>query len=77
MINSVQSLRQLEALVKQAAETMRRHAAENRGLKEKLAKLESEHKRLKEELRTANMTLARHARLRGRLEKLSEKLERI
>ena len=76
-VHTLQSLRQLEALVKQAADALRRHGAENRALKERLAKLEAEHKRVKEELRTAAATLARHARLRTRLEKLSEKLERI
>jgi FtsZ-binding cell division protein ZapB len=77
MLGSLQSLKQLEALVKQAIDALRRASTENRALKEKLGRLDSEHKRLKEELRAANMTLARHARLKSRLAKLSEKLERI
>lgn len=77
MIGPLQSLKQLEGLVKQASEALRRVTIENRTLKEKLAKLESEHKRTKEELREAKLILARHERLRSRLAKLSEKLERI
>ena len=77
MLGPLQSLKQLEVLVKQASESLHKISAENRLLKEKLTRLESEHKRLKEEMRTATMTLARHDRLKSRLIKLSEKLERI
>ena len=77
MIGSLQSLKQLEGLVKQASEAIGKTAAENRALKERLARVESEHKRVKEELREAKLTLARHDRLKARLAKLSEKLERI
>ncbi len=77
MIGPLQSLKQLEGLVKQASEALRRITVENRTLKEKLARLEGEHARAKEELREAKLVLARHERLRGRLAKLSEKLERI
>jgi len=74
--NPLQSLKRLEELVKQASEALDRTSAENRALKEKLKRLETDQKRIREELKTANMTLARHARLRARLLKLSEKLER-
>ncbi|MDE2492008.1 MAG: hypothetical protein KGM24_14265 [Elusimicrobia bacterium] len=77
MLGPIQSLKQLEGLVKQASESLGRLAAENSGLKDKLSRLETEHKRLKEELREAKLTLARHERLRARLAKLSEKLEKI
>ena len=77
MLGPLQSLKQLESLVKQASEALQKTSSENRSLKEKLAKLESEHKRSKEELREAKMTLARHERIKARLVKLSEKLERI
>lgn len=77
MLGPLQSLKQLEALVKQASDALRKSAAENRALREKLARLEAEHKRLKEEHRAAGLALTRHARLRARLLKLSEKLERI
>jgi hypothetical protein len=77
VIGPLQSLKQLEGLVKQASEALRRVSIENRALKEKLAKLDGEHKRTKEELREAKLVLARHERLRSRLAKLSEKLERI
>ena len=75
--NSLQSLKRLEDLVKQASAALQKTAAENRDLREKLHRIETEHKRLKEELRAANLTLARNGRLRARLVKLSEKLERI
>ena len=71
----MQGLKRLEDLVKQASATLHKTASENRALKEKLHRVEMEHKGLKEDLRTANLTLARHARLRARLVKLSEKLE--
>ena len=77
MLGPLQSLKQLESLVKQASETLHKITSENRALKEKLARVESEQKRAKEELREAKLTLARHERLKIRLIKLSEKLERI
>lgn len=77
MLGPLQSLKQLEGLVKQASESLQKISAENRVLREKLHKVETEHKRIKEELREAKMTLARHDRLKARLVKLSEKLERI
>jgi len=77
MIGSLQSLKQLETLVKQASEALRKSSTENRTLRERLSRLESEHKRLKDELKDAKGALARHQRLRSRLVKLSEKLERI
>lgn len=77
MLGPLQSLKQLEGLVKQASEALQKTSSENRALKEKLHRLEAEHKRQKEELREAKLTLARHERLRTRLMKLSEKLERI
>lgn len=77
MIGSLNSLKQLEGLVKQAVEALRKTSVENRELKEKLRRCELESKRLKEELKEASLTLARHARLRTRLSRLSERLERI
>jgi chromosome condensin MukBEF ATPase and DNA-binding subunit MukB len=77
MIGPLQSLQKLESLAKQTAEALHRVSTENRSLREKLLKIESEHKRAKEELREAKMTLARHDRLKARLVKLSEKLERL
>ena len=77
MIGPLKSLQQLESLAKQTAEAMQKISSENRSLREKLRKIEAEHKRAKDELREAKMTLARHDRLKGRLVKLSEKLERL
>ncbi len=77
MLGPLKSLQQLESLVKQASEALHKASSENRALKEKLTRLEGEHKRVKEELREAKMTLARHDRLKNRLVKLSEKLEKI
>lgn len=76
MSNPIQSLKRLEDLVKQASAALHKTASDNRALEEKLHRVEAEHKRLKEDLRTANLTLARNERLRARLIKLSEKLER-
>jgi hypothetical protein len=77
MLGPLQSLKQLESLVKQASEALQKTSSENRALKEKLARLETDHKRAKEELREAKLILARHERLKARLVKLSEKLERV
>jgi predicted nuclease with TOPRIM domain len=77
MIGPLESIKKLDGMVKQASEALRKTAAENRVMKEKLSRLEAEHKRLKEELREAKLTLARHERLKARLVKLSEKLERV
>ena len=77
MLGPLKSLQQLESLVKQASEALQKSSAENRLLKDKLARLEGEHKRLKEELRESKLVLARHERIKNRLVKLSEKLEKI
>ncbi len=77
MLGPLKSLQQLESLVKQASEALQKTASENRSLKDKLSRIEAGHKRLKEELREAKLTLARHERIKSRLAKLSEKLERI
>jgi len=77
VITSLQSLKQLDALVKQASEALKGANADNAALREKLARLESEHRRVKEELREAKLALGRHDRIRARLAKLSEKLEKI
>ncbi len=77
MQNSLQSLKQLEALVKQASESLQKLGAENRRLKETASRLETENKALKDEVKEARLTLARHDRLRARLGRLAEKLERV
>lgn len=77
MSSALQSLKKLEELVKQASEALNKTASENRVLKEKLHRLETDQKRLKEELRTAGLTLSRHQRLRARLAKISERLQRV
>ncbi len=73
----LKSLQQLESLVKQASEALQKASIENKALRERLVRIEAEHKRLKEDLRETKMTLARHERIKNRLVKLSEKLERI
>ncbi len=77
MIGQLQSLKHLESLVKQASAALRKTASENHALKETLSRVEGEHKRLKEELRATKLALSRHQRLKSRLVKLSEKLERV
>ncbi|OGS41285.1 MAG: hypothetical protein A2506_02350 [Elusimicrobia bacterium RIFOXYD12_FULL_66_9] len=76
MSNPAQSFKGLEDLVKQASAALHKTASENRALKDKLHHIETEHKRQKEELRAANLTLSRYERLRTRLVKLLAKLER-
>lgn len=77
MIGPLESIKKLDGMVKQASEALRKMTAENRAMKDKLTRLEAENKRTKEELREAKLTLARHERLKARLVKLSEKLERV
>ncbi|MDE2144056.1 MAG: hypothetical protein KGL74_06975 [Elusimicrobia bacterium] len=77
MLGPLKNLQQLESLAKQASEALHKISTENRALRERLQKIEAEHKHAKEELREAKMTLARHERLKTRLVKLSEKLERL
>lgn len=76
MLGPLQSLKKLESLVQEASAALRATSTENRTLKEKLARLDAEHKRLKEDLRAASARLSRYERLRSRLARLSEKLER-
>lgn len=77
MIRSLDSLKQLDVLVEQVSKALQKANTENRDLREKLHRAETEGKRLREELKAANMTLARHERLRARLSRLSERLERV
>lgn len=77
MIGSLNSLKQLEGLVKQVTEALHKASSENRDLREKLRRSENEAKRLAAELKDAKLTLARHERIKARLTRLSERLERI
>ena len=74
---SLQGLKVLETLVQRAAQALHRAGEDNRALRERLRRVDEEHKRLKEDLREARAALARHERVKSRLLKLSEKLERI
>lgn len=76
MQTSLQSLKQLEVLVKQASESLQKLGTENRQIKDALRRLESENKSLKDELKDARLTLARHERLKARLIRLNDKLAR-
>ncbi len=77
MQGPLQSLKQLEGLVKQASEALQKLGAENRQFKDVLRRLEIENKTLKENLKEARLTLARHERLKSRLTRLTDKLARI
>jgi predicted nuclease with TOPRIM domain len=77
MIPHLDNLKHLEELVKQACQALHKTATENRNLKERLERIESEHKRVREELRDAKLLIARHERLRSRLLRLSERLEKV
>lgn len=77
MQGPLQSLKQLEVLVKQASESLQKLGTENRQFKDVLKRLETENKALKEELKEARLTLARHERLKTRLSRLNDKLARI
>ena len=76
-MQALQSLKQLEVLVKQASEALQKLGSENRQFKDALRRLEAENKTLKEELKEARLTLARHERLKSRLTRLTDKLARI
>lgn len=77
MQGPLQSLKQLEVLVKQASESLQRLGSENRRINDALRRLETENKALKDELKEARLTLARHERLKTRLTRLTDKLARI
>ena len=77
MQGPLQSLKQLEVLVKQASEALQKLGSENRQFKDGLRRLETENKALKDELKEARLTLARHERLKTRLTRLTDKLARI
>lgn len=77
MQGSFQSLKQLEALVKQASDSLRKLGSENREMKDSLRRLEAENKALHHELKEARLTLARHERLKARLGRLNDKLARL
>ena len=77
MLGPLQSQQKLQVLVKQASEMLRKTTAENRQFKDAARRLETENKSLKDELKEARMTLARHERLKTRLTRLTEKLARI
>ena len=77
MQGPLQSLKQLEVLVKQASESLQKLGSENRQFKDVLRRLETENKALKDELKDARLTLARHERLKTRLTRLTDKLSRV
>lgn len=77
MQGPLQSLKQLEVLVKQASESLQKLGAENRQFRDVLRRLETENKALKDELKMARLTLARHERLKTRLTRLTDKLARV
>lgn len=70
-------LKALEALAVEAAKAITELGAENRHLKEAKTRLETENRRLKEELRQALVSSHRQDRLKARLEKLAQRLEKI
>lgn len=71
------SLKRLEALVHQSAEALKRLTEENAKLKKASDKLDEENRHLKERLRKLETVAAKHERVRVRLVKLSQKLEKI
>lgn len=77
MQGPLQSLKQLEGLVKQASEALQKLGSENRQFKDVQRRLEIENRTLKEELKEARLTLARHERLKSRLTRLTDKLAGI
>lgn len=70
-------LKALEALALEAAKAITELGAENAHLKEAKTRLETENRRLKEELRQALGSAHRQDRLKVRLEKLAQRLEKI
>lgn len=70
-------LKALETVVVEAAKAITELGAENARLKEAKTRLETENRRLKEELRQALVSAHRQDRLKARLEKLAQRLEKI
>ena len=77
MLPTDPKLKELEALAAETAKLLNSLGAETRRLKETNARLDGENRRLKEELKAAALGLSRQERLRARLEKLSQKLEKL
>lgn len=70
-------LRALEALVRESSKKLTSLGQDNKDLSTELSRIKDENRRLKEEARNSSAALGRHNRIKGRLEKLSKKLEGI
>lgn len=70
-------LKALEALAAEAAKALTLLGDEKARLEARLQKLEGENKHLKEELRQAQASRHLRDKLKTRLEKLAQKLERL
>ncbi|MHB2025051.1 MAG: hypothetical protein ACYCPQ_00225 [Elusimicrobiota bacterium] len=70
-------LKKLESLVADAAGKIRRLLEENLRLSRAAAKLEAENKSLKDQVKRLSAGAALQTRLRARLMKISQKLEKI
>lgn len=77
MIPTDPKLKTLENLVGEAARALKSLGAENVKLQDALRRLEADNKRLKEELRSSSTSRSKSDKLRTRLEKLAQKLEKI
>ncbi len=77
MTLQIHGLKTLESLVSECAKTLRGLLEDNERLLKASAKLEAENKSLKEQVRRLSSETASQAKLRARLLKISQKLEKI
>ncbi len=77
MIITDPKLRALESLVNEAAKALQTLSAQKAKLVEANARLEADNRKLKEDLRVATSALSRQERIRLRLARLSQRLEKL
>lgn len=71
------NLKRLEGLVQQAAQNLKILSEDNSRLAKAKVKFEEENKRLREDLKRLSFAAQRQERLRGRLEKITRKLDKL
>lgn len=77
MIHDSIRFKTFESLVSQVAAALKSAAEDNGRLSGALAKLEDENRKLKEEVKRLSFASLNQDRLRARLQKLGQKLERL
>ncbi|MDE2040092.1 MAG: hypothetical protein KGO96_04075 [Elusimicrobia bacterium] len=77
MIHDSIRLKTLESLVAQAAAALQSTSADKKRLERALARAEEENNKLKEEVKRLSSNSVNHERLRARLERLDQKIEKL